>query len=82
MRAEVTLGFWVKYAEATADTDILDFYSDIKKALETDYTLGNLVVDSNVNICEVEAITPNSGFVSAYTRFDFRFTHSMGDPTT
>ena len=82
IRATLTLAFWVEYAEATVDSDILDFYSDVKKALETDYTLGNLVIDSNVGACEVAEITPNAGFVSAYTRFDFRFTHSMGDPTT
>jgi len=82
VQAELSLGFWVKYEEATVDSDILDFYSDIKKALETDYTLGRLVVNSSVGRCEIAEITPHSGFVSAFSRFDFRFTHTAGDPTT
>jgi hypothetical protein len=81
-QCEATLAFYVKYSDAsTADADILDLYSDVKIALEADYTLGGLLLDSDVSACEVAEIQPDDGFIGGYCRFSYKFTHTMGDPT-
>jgi len=79
---ELELRLFVKYNAATEDSDILDLYSDVKVALESDFTLGGLVFDSMVGNMEEPEIMPEFGFTEGHVSFSYTFFHTMGDPTT
>lgn len=79
---EVELRLFAKYTDATADTGILDLYSDVKVALESDCTLASLVFDSSVGELLVPEVVPAFGFVEGHMTFSYIYYHVMGDPTT
>jgi len=79
---DVELRLFVKYDKDAEDTGIMDLYSDVKVALEDDYTLGSLVMDSVVGSLDVPEVMPDFGFVEGHVSFSYVYFHTAGDPTT
>jgi hypothetical protein len=82
VEAEVELRLFVRYDKDAEDSGIMDLYSDVKVALEDDYTLGGLVMDSVVGSLDVAEVMPDFGFVDGHVSFSYVYFHTAGDPTT